>query len=386
MAESWLDLYVRYAQNNEAPKVFHWWSGVTILLASLRRNVWFEYGYKPIRAPQWTLIIGDSGTKKTTAAEIAQNIVSKLDHVRILADRLTPEALASALAGPPDDPSAGDASGLIFAPELSAMLDRRQHIEGIVNVLLRLSDAPGEWVYETKTSGRTVLRNVALSFLAATAPDLLHESVPPMATKSGFLARFVIVTGPAAPPVPFPWKDHDLEREVTNQLYELSLLKGEMEMGTKARKWYTDWYFGLHKPESHREARNKLRAYNERKPIHVLRTGMAIAIAKYRRLEYTPEVLEEALARVEEMEPGLERVYADLDATDPGRMQMMVLDYIRRAGPRGMEQALLIRKLHTMIADPLVLKKIMAVLVAGNLVRTEHEAGRGYVFYAGVKE
>lgn len=361
---SWLEVYCEYAKNNEAAPQFHWWSGITAVAATLRRNVWYQRGYFTCVPSQMTLIVAASGQKKTTAVSIAYNLLSKLDHVKVLADRTTPEALAHSLSKTADEENDDEAQGLIYAPELSNFLDKKQHNEGMVQLILRLADSPERWVYKTKTGGITALNNVCLTFLGATANDLLYECVPALALKSGFLARFVCVVGgtEALLAVPFPWKDDNLESQALNGLYELSLLKGEMVMPDKVQKWFISWYM-RHKVAAAKLASTKLRAYYERKPEHLVRLAMLVSIAVHRRLEFTEGCFEEALAKLEATEPGLEVLYNEIDSSGAGKEQTLILDYIKQAGPAGIVHSSLLAKVRSILADPEKFKRYLVLLV-----------------------
>jgi len=369
---SWLEQYVAYAGNTEAPKQFHWWAGATILGAALRRNVSFQQEYFATYPTLWTLVVAPSGTKKTSAATIAHNIVSKIEGVRILADRITPEALADAL-GEADESGHIESQGLIYAPELVGFLDKRSYNEAMVNFMLRLADFPEKWVTQTRGGGRVELRNVAVSFLGATANDLLYEAVPALALKSGFLARFICVYSAGSNmAVPFMWKDRVLEKEVLNSLYDLSLLRGEMVMGRPARDWYISFYYD-HKAMMGKEASSKLRAYYERKPDHLLRLAMITSIARSRRCEFSVRAFEEALARLEEAEKGLPYLYDEIEASDMGRYQIRVLEQLDRAGGH-LSHTDLVRRNAAVVGDAAVIKRVVQTLIESGLMVMERSA------------
>lgn len=379
---SWLDNYVEYAKNNEATERLHWWTAVTILGAALRRNVSFSKGYYKVFPSMWTMVIAPSGTKKTTAIQIGYNLLSKLEHVRLLPDKGSPEGIALSLSEPELEGGEIESQGIIYAPELSNFMDKRHHNEGLVSFLLRLSDCPDTWKYRTRQGGFISLRNVAVTFLAATADDLLYEAIPPLALKSGFLARFVCITSSTADTfVPFPWKDPKLESDVLNELYELSLLKGDMVLNQKAQEWYIAWYF-RHKAQISATAGTKLRAYFERKPDHLLRTAMLTSIARLKRLEYTVETFEEALKRLDEAEQGLPSIYSEIDASATGKDQTTILRQIDAAGGELFHDKIVQLNLKTM--DITNLKKLMQGLIEGKYIKPERLKD-GTIIYRRIK-
>lgn len=362
--KDWLETYVTYAQNNEANPAFHYWTALTILGASLRRNVVFRKGYYEVYCNPWTLIVAPSGKKKTTAVQIGYNIVTRMDHVKVLADRGSPEGLTEMLGEEDPDVHTIESQALIYAPELSNFMDKATHMSGLVPLLLRLFDCPDRWTYKTRGGGLVPLHNVAITFLGATADDLLYECVPPLALKSGFLARFLVVYTQdlSETVVPFPWKDSQLELTVCRGLYDLSLLKGEMAMPKDASDWYIQWYIRYKASEAVKGA-GRLAAYYERKPDHLLRVGMLLAIARNRRLEFTVPCFEEALARLDQLEPGLEALYREIEVDVEGKDQGKIVEAIKKAGG-GIEHTPLFRKFHATMGKDRFKKAIQSLLEA----------------------
>jgi len=357
---AWLDEYLEYAKNNEGLENFHWWAGAAILGAVLKRNVYFSKGYYNVYPPFWLLIVSESGTKKTTSLNIAYNILSKLDTVKLLPDKSSPEALAKALAED-EEGEEDDAQGLIYAPELANFMDNRKHNSGLVQLLLRLADCPDKWVYRTIKGGKVNLKNIAVSFLGATTSELVRECVPPIALKTGFLARFICISGVSTPKIiAFPWKDMKLEMEVINSLYEISLLKGVMKMGKPAEEWYLAWYF-THRRDFAAANSERLRAYLQRKPDYLIRLAIIIAVSDTKMLTLTVNSFEKALVKLNGVEDSLQSIYTDIEATTHGREQLMILDQIKRS-PDGISHKELLRRNSKILSEPEKFRRLMGLL------------------------
>jgi len=357
---SWLDTYLDYAKNNEGLESFHWWTGAAILGAVLKRNVYFSKGYYEVYPPFWLLIVSESGTKKTTSLNIGYNILSKLDTVKLLPDKSSPEALAKALSVDENEQE-DEAQGLIFAPELANFMDNRRHNSGLVQLLLRLADCPDSWVYRTIKGGKVPLKNVATSFIGATTSELVRECVPPIALKTGFLARFICVGGEAnSKIIAFPWKDEKLEIQVLNTLYEMSLLKGAMQISKKVQEWYLTWYY-THKREFAAASSERLRAFLQRKPDYLIRLSIIIAVSDTQRLVLTIDSFEKALKKLQEVEVHLQNIYTDIEATTHGREQLMLMAQIKRFD-QGITHRQLLKNNSKILAEPEKFKKMMSLL------------------------
>ena len=372
--KSWIDTYLEYSKNNEASADFHYWTALTILGAALRRQVYFKRGYWCVYPNLWTLIVSPSGSGKTTAVGIGFNIISKLDSVRVVADRITPEALAVELG----EKIGGriESQGLICAPELVNFLDRSKYLEGLISLLLRMSDCPDTWVYKTRTGDKVALANVAISFLGATANDLLYEAIPPLALKSGFLARFLIVTGGAPPEnavVPFTWKDDDLELEVLRGLYELSLLHGEISFPPKAKEWYITWYL-RYKAELASGPNKRIIPHLERRRDYLIRVATLIAVGRRGVLELKVEDFQEAIERLEGLDDGLRTICAGIDATSSGKEQLRVLDIVR--GRPGITHQELMQELVNVLGRDVLFKSLSFLIEARLIIVTKESKGK----------
>jgi len=371
----WLELYTEYAKNNEASPLVHLWTGLTILGASLKRNVSYSKGYYTLYPNLWALIVAPSGHKKTTGVSIGYNILSKLDYVKLLPDKGSPEGLVAALAAP-DESEAVESQGLLYAPELANFMDRRTHNEGLVPLLLRLADCPDSWKYRTKGGGLVTLHNIAISFLGATAPDLLYDCMPSHAMKSGFLARFLCILDLNPGPIyPFPWKSCDLETEVLIELERLSLLQGAFILPPKVQEWYVAWYF-RHKAAVGGAVSDKLKAYFERKPDYLLKLGMLVAVSDTRILEFTIKGLEKGLAYLDNLEEGLNRLYTNLDASTSGREGFKIQGYLKAHEGCALLSTLQRDLAHT-LTDSGGLEKILDSLVKAQIIRLQKEGSKG---------
>ena len=99
----WLGAYLDYSQGNEAPGAFHFWTGVALLGAACKRNVYMDMGSYFIYPNQYILIIAPSGGKKSSSLAIGNNLLETLnlmledrgvheaDRIRISPKKVAPE-------------------------------------------------------------------------------------------------------------------------------------------------------------------------------------------------------------------------------------------------------------------------------------------------------
>lgn len=359
---SWVEHYVEWAENNEVPASFHWWTGIAVLGATLRRNTRFVRGKFRVFPNPWVLIVAPSGAKKSTALNLGHNILSKMDHVKILPNRFTPEVLLRSLGKKGEGEANIESQATLLTTEFGVVLDKKHYNEGLTQLLLDLWDCRDDWKGETITGGVVQLRNIAVTLLACVADDIFKESMPELALKSGFLARMLIVTGKDEGKVEaFPWTDDIKEEEVLSELYTISLLKGDMVLSPKVQDWYVSWYM-KHKYRLRSLTNERFRAYYERKPQHLLQIGMLCSISRHKRLEYTIEGFEEAEKNMEDLETGMERLFEAIEASPLGKSQIRIIEQIRKSGGKISHKDLL-KKNYNFMAEPTLFKKIMTHLL-----------------------
>src|SRR3954470_20553842 len=98
---SFLRDYLTYATGNEAPDLFHVWSGYAALSAAVSRRVWLVDGDQAIFPNLYVMLVGDAGCGKSTALRRAKRMLAELGTVPISRNVETPEGLWRFMAGDP---------------------------------------------------------------------------------------------------------------------------------------------------------------------------------------------------------------------------------------------------------------------------------------------
>jgi len=272
----WFRDYYTYTLNSEPPAVFHFMSSLTILGASLERNVWFDKGFYKVYPNIATVLIAPTGRcRKTSATNISLKLARAVE-VNVLSERITPEALVQGLGG------RETATGLLYAPELAVFLGKQKYLVGMVPLLTSLFDCPDSWSSSTIMHGSLSLAHVGLSFLGASTLEWFIEALPNEAFSGGFMARLLFVVQEDtdrefAFPEPGPGERWEKLRE---QLLEMKGIRGEVLMDGAARNWHLKWYHEHRKVVPPDE---RFSGYYARKPDHLLRMAFLISLTKRSR-------------------------------------------------------------------------------------------------------
>jgi hypothetical protein len=287
--KGWLQQYVDFTMLSEAPAVFHFMAGVATIGTCVGRKAWFNKGYYKIYPNHQIILVAPTGKCRKTSALMLALKMMKLSEagVNVIADKITPEALATALSTNQIDNSGKilaerDGEGLIFAPELAVFLGKQKYNEGLITLLTALFDNPDEWSTQTKGGGKILIKNCSITFMGASTPDWLITAIPQDAFGGGFMSRLLFVVQEDTPrcfPIPTV---RDVPPALPNYLKLLRTQEvGEVKFEHKDdAEWYNLWYASNkgNVPED-----EKMAGYHERKPDHLLRLAMVLGICEGRQ-------------------------------------------------------------------------------------------------------
>lgn len=262
------------------------------------RKCFFDKGFYKLYPNLFTILVAGSGRcRKSTAINLAVDLLNKVPSTRIVSGKITPEKFLHELA------PTGEATPpniLIHSSELSVFMTKQQYGEPLIYLLTDLYDCPTEWTYKTKNKGDTVLRDVFMCILAATTPDGIAHGVPPSVLKEGFASRVLFVYQPdtdrrnALPTLSL--EEQELREHLRTQLTHMGEMRGEFILDADARDWYIDWYDNMKPP-----ADSRLEGMWARRHDHVLRVAMVLAAQRYTQV-IDPNDLQAATMAIEALE------------------------------------------------------------------------------------
>ena len=320
----WLNEYIEYTKNTEPPTVFHFFSAISVLGATIARRVCFPRGSGDIFPNINAVLVAPPGKcKKTTAANIAVNLFRRIGG-NVLADRVTPEALIESFK------TTTTATGLIYAPEWAVFLGRQQYMEGLVPMLTALFDCPQSWSSSTIMRSTTQLQNVAISHLACSTIDWMQTSVTRDAFNGGFMSRLLFIVQQDTPrrfPFPPPL-NQALAKRLVDHLLQVQQTVGQVTFDPAARVWYETWYMS----RTANALERQFAGYLERKPDRMIQMAMILNAAEDpRSLTITVVHLEQAERILNWIEKLLPAAFSELAATTTGDDQQRLLKQIRHA-------------------------------------------------------
>lgn len=190
---TFIDKYRRFGEvATDAVPQFHDIAGFILLSGLLAGNLKLSTSYGTMIPNIWGLIIGESTlTRKTTAGEMAIRLLHEIDSSAILATDGTVEGLLTRLADRPGRVS------LFYRDELTGFFDsinRKDYLAGMPETLTQLYDVPP--VYTRTLRKETItINDPVFVFFGSGIKDRLYEILNDEYVYSGFLPRFLIISG-----------------------------------------------------------------------------------------------------------------------------------------------------------------------------------------------
>lgn len=254
--DGFLGAYLHFTRNLEACPRFRFFSAACVFGAAINNRCWLQRGDEgllPRLMPNpWVILLGPPFRgHKTSCINLAVNcLVKAFPNVRILADKLTPEAIVHALAEPTTAKESiqigtREATGLIQAPEMSVIFGKQQYNTGMVSLITDLYDFREEWKSETIGRGKEILKNNCISIIAGSTPNWMASMIPQDAFTGGFMRRFIIVELPALfyKKDPRPKKPDNSDLQAVVDAFKLTKdLRGIISWSPDGSIFYDNYY------------------------------------------------------------------------------------------------------------------------------------------------
>jgi hypothetical protein len=178
----------------DAVPVFHDLSCTILLSAIVASSVRLETSFGQIVPNLWGLILGDSTTtRKTTAMRMAVDMLNKLDPMMVMATDGSPEGLLTGLSERPNKVS------IFHKDEVSGFFDsinKKDYLAGMPETLTQLYDVPPVYTRLLRKSKVTIEQS-AFIFFCGGIPERVYDNLSEEYVFSGFLPRFLVVSGEA---------------------------------------------------------------------------------------------------------------------------------------------------------------------------------------------
>lgn len=302
--------YFKYVNGTEPPLIFHRWCLMTSLGALLGRQFWLPFGTGRIFPNTYCMLMGNPGTRKSTAVKRAKRLLVAAGYDKYAHERTSKEKFLMDLGDIPEEAGweykkvsskKGRGSDLTGMDELLGLgggtTDRSPkevfivadefnefvgpgNIEflSMLGVLWDWDDEESEYKQRTKTSKSINIYQPTVSILSGNTHASFAAAFPPQAVGQGFLSRLLLIYGDrprakyAFPEAP---SEH-LTKLLTERLMQIrTKVIGPASMTPDAqealRRIYVTW------PEMED---SRFQYYSSRRYTHLLKCCLLIAAAR----------------------------------------------------------------------------------------------------------
>lgn len=246
---SFFDSYFQFVRGNtEAPMSYHRWSAITAIGAILEKNFYLPHGHSRINPNLYAMLIGNPGTRKSSAIKLITNLVKDAGYKNIAADKTTKEKFLEDLGATSFSLSGGFESfldrDLEYRGDPASVLisaDEFNEFAGVGNLefyalLGSLWDKNGDYHYKTK-AGETIIPDPVVSMLGGNTPVGFATAFPSEIIGQGFFSRLILVYGePTGTKIAFPEEPDDkLKMDLINFIMAIrTTVKGKAVLSKEA--------------------------------------------------------------------------------------------------------------------------------------------------------
>ena len=340
-----LDDYLFHCKGNEVPVIFHKWAGLVALSACAGRRFWLPRGGVYTVYPNiYVLLVGEPGTKKSTAMDIALSYIDAVGDIPVCADRISKEALAKELSASDSparktfiDPVTKEKVEynitVIFADEWSNFIgiDPVGMIEFFTTVYGR-----GKYEVKTKNKGNDVILGPCFPLIGGMTPSVTDGLFKQNIISGGFTRRaFMVFSHPSKKAVAHPYIADDQEeawlRCIARGKEIATTLCGPFDWTKEAFKWFDDWYT-KHKKTSIAETKHYRQSWSNSKHDQALKLAMLLQLGQSDERLITVPNLERALDLIAEVEVTLDTVFEGAGRNEQSSIANKILMLLKTQG------------------------------------------------------
>lgn len=337
---SWLDAYIEYVAETEAPDNYKVWCGLTALGATLKRNVFMRRGRYKIFPNQYVVLVGPPGIGKGVAMNDALELVKTANTAHFIEDRATAERVQellatgfqSAITTPAGTLQMGiDHCAYAVAPELSVFLGAS---EWSLQFFCSLWDK-NEFSYDTKKNKNITIRENCFGLLGACTPDYIRKlnKDSMAAIGGGFTSRTIFAfANKKSRSIPWPSDTtHISKDDLVNDLKYMALLKGDFKFTNEAKKKFTDFYTANDSIADTFES-EVLTNFRARMPSHILKNAILLSISESDSLLVEEHHIDTAMNLVFEIFKTLDITFRGVGESDLAEATDRVMKFIEARG------------------------------------------------------
>lgn len=305
---SWLDRFVQFTDNIEAPVIFRKWTAIGTIAAALQRRVWITTSDR-LFPNLYIALVGHPGVGKSRTINKGRACLMDLEKHFFAPNDLTDAALLDALSSAQvavqqmhpiyiDDHFN---SMSMFFDEWGTLLKSYKD-SSIIPILTTLYDCSVVYDQWRRTKDLKVkIEHPQVNIVGGTTPSNLMAYMPDIAWDQGFTSRLILVYSAEKNK-----RDHfdvitsDIPNDLLHDIELIHSMYGQFDVTPSYRDAVSEWRF--EKDENPKPTHPKLAHYNARRTAHVYKLSMVAAADSSNDLRLTDEHFRTALGWLQDIE------------------------------------------------------------------------------------
>lgn len=188
---TFVDLYREWGvAATDAPVQFHDMGAFMVMSSLMAGNLQLPVRHGMIRPNLWGLVLGETTlSRKTTTTRMAMELIAHIDSELLLATDGSIEGILSGMRS--------NAVNVFFRDEVSGFFDsinKREYLSGMQEMMTQMYDVP-PMIRRTLRKETIVVEHPAFIFFGGGIREQAYAALQERAVTSGFLPRFLIVSG-----------------------------------------------------------------------------------------------------------------------------------------------------------------------------------------------
>lgn len=291
----------------ESPQSFWYWSGLAVISAVVKDNVYLKRGYKDNNTyPNiYVMLHADSGLKKGPPVALAKSLVKSTNNTRIISGRSSIQAILKELGTAYTAPGGKvntKSTAFIVASEFSSAIVNDPAAMTILTDLYDRNYNEGEFRSLLKMETFN-LKDPTITLLVATNEAHFTDFVASKDVHGGFIGRMFIIAESEVHTL------NPLMRELQhapdrNKLIEylkiLSSINGQFNVEEEVIKIYEEWYFDFYKKIKQFKIKDDTGTIN-RFGDSVLKVSMLLALSEKPELNISADAMNESIKICEKL-------------------------------------------------------------------------------------
>lgn len=347
MSKNFFQLYHDYVKSTEPPPNFHAWSAISAISALLGKKCFIPQGDFTVYPQLYVILVGEPGTRKSTAMGIAKKLVKTVTTVPVAPESATRESLIDDMAGHP----VGEGKrrywqSSVFVDELKDFVGGRHINQSMIGFLTTIWDGD---IYKeaTRGGGEKVIHNPYLTMLACCNPSWITTSLKQDVLTEGFSRRGIFqmqsmedMAALRSWPVKTP-EQVEMWPYLQNECKRIHMIDGQFTLSQKAFNLYDTEYLRIR--DDMKKHTEKVQAYFSSKHVLALKLAMCISAAQRSSRMVNVADVSAAFSFLGQAERTLDAVFAGVGRNELKGFADQILTKIRLSGAKGLSKGDLLR-------------------------------------------